>query len=192
MFVLRVALLLAVTCLLTRVESRIQLLDPHTQHSKGSSSTMHDLKGRLMLPLRSEAGRYGDSTTYFVQLPSSQNYYSQLTSHVPFTPGTTHLRRILPVNFASNGRPARVYHWNMPLLRRMQQQQQLQARRHSPIHSEIFADDVTPSPKSRRVNKKAGLLKSKTESPIYRIMPLEKQQQQTISIKSKSRSQNVH
>jgi hypothetical protein len=75
----------------------------------------------------------------------------------------------------------------MPLLRRMQQQQQLQARRHSPIDAEINAIAVTSSPyKSRRVTKKASISKSnKTESPIYRIMPLESKQQER---KSKNRN----
>jgi hypothetical protein len=83
------------------------------------------------------------------------------------------VRRLLPVNFASNGRPARVYHWNIPMLKYMQMEKTMQRRRSSYDHQQR-AQQRTAMPEHypnkgvqvKRYRKKAA---AGENSPIHRI-----------------------
>ena len=86
------------------------------------------------------------------------------------------MRRLLPVSFASNGRPARVYHWNIPMLKYMQMEKTMQRRRSSQDHQQR-AQQRTAMPQHypnnkgvqvKRYRKKAAAAAGEN-SPIHRI-----------------------
>lgn len=77
------------SCLLLVSEARIELLN-----SKYMGKVSHNVKANGVMPLRTVAGRSGDSDTYFVKLPPSQHYYSALSSKVPFSPNGITSRNI--------------------------------------------------------------------------------------------------
>lgn len=54
----------------------------------------------------------GDSRMYVIKLPPNTNYYS----HIDPAPASA---RTLPLQMTSNGKPARVYHWNLPVLQKL-------------------------------------------------------------------------
>lgn len=53
----------------------------------------------------------GDSRMYVIKLPPNTSYYS----HADPAPAAA---RTLPLQMTSNGKPARVYHWNIPVLQK--------------------------------------------------------------------------
>ncbi|XP_022831233.1 uncharacterized protein LOC111359810 [Spodoptera litura] len=53
----------------------------------------------------------GDSRMYVIKLPPNTSYYS----HAEPAPAAA---RTLPLQMTSNGKPARVYHWNIPVLQK--------------------------------------------------------------------------
>lgn len=87
--------------------------------------------------------------------------------------GSAHVRRLLPVSFASNGRPARVYHWNIPMLKYMEMEKTMQRRRSSYDHQQR-AQQRTALPEHypnkgvqvKRYRKKSA---AGDNSPIHRI-----------------------
>ncbi|XP_004932567.1 uncharacterized protein LOC101738458 [Bombyx mori] len=54
----------------------------------------------------------GDSRMYVIKLPPNMSYYS----HADPAPAAA---RTLPLQMKSNGKPARVYHWNIPVLQKL-------------------------------------------------------------------------
>ncbi|KAG6448970.1 uncharacterized protein LOC115442794 [Manduca sexta] len=54
----------------------------------------------------------GDSRMYVIKLPPNTSYYS----HAEPAPAAA---RTLPLQMTSNGKPARVYHWNIPVLQKL-------------------------------------------------------------------------
>ncbi|XP_049869589.1 uncharacterized protein LOC126369274 [Pectinophora gossypiella] len=54
----------------------------------------------------------GDSRMYVIKLPPNTNYYT----HADPAPAAA---RTLPLQMTSNGKPARVYHWNIPVLQKL-------------------------------------------------------------------------
>ncbi|XP_045448722.1 uncharacterized protein LOC123657188 [Melitaea cinxia] len=54
----------------------------------------------------------GDSRMYVIKLPPNMNYYT----HANPAPAAA---RTLPLQMTSNGKPARVYHWNLPVLHKL-------------------------------------------------------------------------
>ncbi|XP_045497625.1 uncharacterized protein LOC123695751 [Colias croceus] len=54
----------------------------------------------------------GDSRMYVIKLPPNMNYYSNIDP----APAAA---RTLPLQMTSNGKPARVYHWNLPVLHKL-------------------------------------------------------------------------
>ncbi|KAG7302895.1 hypothetical protein JYU34_012881 [Plutella xylostella] len=54
----------------------------------------------------------GDSRMFVIKLPPNLNYYT----HADPAPAAA---RTLPLQMHSNGKPARVYHWNIPVLQKM-------------------------------------------------------------------------
>lgn len=53
----------------------------------------------------------GDPRMYVIKLPPNTSYYS----HAEPAPAAA---RTLPLQMTSNGKPARVYHWNIPVLQK--------------------------------------------------------------------------
>nr|XP_045593168.1 uncharacterized protein LOC123754878 [Procambarus clarkii] len=53
----------------------------------------------------------GESPIYFIRLPPSSYYFS----HNTFTSAATHPLHKVYVEFVNNGKPQKVYHWNLPL-----------------------------------------------------------------------------
>lgn len=54
----------------------------------------------------------GDSRMYVIKLPPNTSYYT----HSDPVPAAA---RTLPLQMTSNGKPARVYHWNLPVLSKL-------------------------------------------------------------------------
>ncbi|XP_026324767.1 uncharacterized protein LOC113233781 [Hyposmocoma kahamanoa] len=54
----------------------------------------------------------GDSRMYVIKLPPNTSYYT----HADPAPAAA---RTLPLQMTSNGKPARVYHWNIPVLHKL-------------------------------------------------------------------------
>lgn len=54
----------------------------------------------------------GDSRMYVIKLPPNTSYYT----HADPAPAAA---RTLPLQMTSNGKPARVYHWNLPVLQKL-------------------------------------------------------------------------
>ncbi|CAG9584879.1 unnamed protein product [Danaus chrysippus] len=54
----------------------------------------------------------GDSRMFVIKLPPNTSYYS----HAEPAPAVA---RTLPLQMTSNGKPARVYHWNLPVLSKL-------------------------------------------------------------------------
>ncbi|XP_063825130.1 uncharacterized protein LOC135074692 [Ostrinia nubilalis] len=54
----------------------------------------------------------GDSRMFVIKLPPNTSYYS----HADPAPAAA---RTLPLQMTSNGKPARVYHWNIPVLQKL-------------------------------------------------------------------------
>ncbi|XP_059051484.1 uncharacterized protein LOC131846245 [Achroia grisella] len=54
----------------------------------------------------------GDSRMFVIKLPPNTSYYT----HADPAPAAA---RTLPLQMTSNGKPARVYHWNIPVLQKL-------------------------------------------------------------------------
>ncbi|XP_059475490.1 uncharacterized protein LOC132196693 [Neocloeon triangulifer] len=164
----RMLVLFSILCsLLLASEARIELLN-----SKYVGKDSHHKKPSGLMPLRSVAGRAGDSNTYYVKLPASTHYYSSLSSKIPYEPhGHAAIRRLLPVSFAGNGRPARVYHWNIPVIQHMELEKNMQRRRSSFDHQHAQQRTAHHDhyPAKTTVQIKRYRKKSSEDSPIHRI-----------------------
>ncbi|KAK2575137.1 hypothetical protein KPH14_008854 [Odynerus spinipes] len=70
-----------------------------------------------------------DSHIYIVKLPASPPYYTITKPHK-----TSKDEKViktgsnLPVGFHGNGKPAKIYHWNLPLVKKMTEKKRLQAQ----------------------------------------------------------------
>ncbi|CAB3364335.1 Hypothetical predicted protein [Cloeon dipterum] len=158
------SVLVLLMALFVASEARIELLN-----SKYMGKDTYHKKPSGLMPLKTVAGRGGDSNTYYVKLPASPHYYSALSSKVPFEPhGTAHVRRLLPMSFESNGRPAGIYHWNLPQVQRMELEKNMQRRRSSFDH--MHAQQRTVHHREHfPVQIKRYRQKSSGDSPIHRI-----------------------
>ncbi|KAJ8923118.1 hypothetical protein NQ315_001671 [Exocentrus adspersus] len=78
---------------------------PNTHHRK-----------RLAVESRHHS-RSDDSHMFIIKLPPKPHYYDHIR---PASFQDIHSRsKDLPVGFKSNGKPAKIYHWNIPLLKKM-------------------------------------------------------------------------
>ncbi|CAH0397700.1 unnamed protein product [Chilo suppressalis] len=98
----------------------------HDNNLTDKEPTTHDLLSslglkKLRIPAAhhrkrlAEQGRRhasGDSRMFVIKLPPNTSYYS----HAEPAPAAA---RTLPLQMTSNGKPARVYHWNIPVLHKM-------------------------------------------------------------------------
>lgn len=116
-FILCTTVLLAI-CSATQntLEHSSTKLDP-TTHEILSSLGLRKLSipashSRKRLAEEGRRHATGDSRMFVIKLPPNTNYY------VNSDPVTSSGRK-LPLQMTSNGKPARVYHWNIPLLQKM-------------------------------------------------------------------------
>ncbi|XP_066587758.1 uncharacterized protein [Prorops nasuta] len=81
---------------------------------------------------QSYSRRHGnrDSHVYIVKLPASPPYYTITKPHKTMKdekPAKT-ANSNLPVGFHGNGKPAKVYHWNLPLVKKITEKKKIQAK----------------------------------------------------------------
>ncbi|KAJ8941066.1 hypothetical protein NQ314_010503 [Rhamnusium bicolor] len=61
--------------------------------------------------------RSDDSHMFIIKLPPNPHYYA---NNRPNSVGDIHTKsKNLPVGFKNNGKPAKIYHWNIPVLKKM-------------------------------------------------------------------------
>nr|CAD7256091.1 unnamed protein product [Timema shepardi] len=101
--------------------------------SAGPNTKNHELLTRLGMTRRRMAPNHhrkrvasesrgshhsADSHMFVIKLPPNPYYYSL---HKPLKTAPTNANSInnIPMNFRSNGKPAKVYHWNLPVLKKM-------------------------------------------------------------------------
>lgn len=87
----------------------------HLGMVKLRSPTVNHHRKRLASQSRKNHGHknLGDSKMYVVKLPPNPYYYAH--HDLPPRPEVNSL----PVDFSNNGKPTRVYHWNIPVLKKM-------------------------------------------------------------------------
>lgn len=68
---------------------------------------------RLAVESRHHA-RSDDSHMFVIKLPPNQHYYAHTRPNTLDNTG-----RKIPLGFKSNGKPGKIYHWNMPVLKKM-------------------------------------------------------------------------
>jgi len=61
-------------------------------------------------PQMTTSKRKGESTVYFIKLPPGSNYYATLNHLAP----SEDFKKV-SMDFTANGKPASVYHWNLPV-----------------------------------------------------------------------------
>ncbi|XP_052131198.1 probable serine/threonine-protein kinase DDB_G0267686 isoform X2 [Frankliniella occidentalis] len=122
-----------------------------------------------MLPSKKVPATEDDSRVFVVRLPPSQHYYSLLKS----PPSLANSVSKVEVGFRSNGKPARVYHWNIPVLKKM-----AAARRRS-----TQGNGSQPKPAKNPSKSKLGATRRKAAA-YHRV-----QQQQ---LKAKQQQQQLH
>ncbi|KAK3928475.1 Lysine--tRNA ligase [Frankliniella fusca] len=91
------------------------LLTTNHQLLSGLGLARLPVHGQGVLPSKKVPATEDDSRVFVVRLPPSQHYYSLLKS----PPSLANSVSKVEVGFRSNGKPARVYHWNIPVLKKM-------------------------------------------------------------------------
>ncbi|XP_018401963.1 PREDICTED: uncharacterized protein LOC108779104 [Cyphomyrmex costatus] len=68
-----------------------------------------------------------DSHVYIVKLPASPPYYTITKPHKSVNDDkVTKTGPSFPVGFQGNGKPAKIYHWNLPVVKKMMEKKRLQ------------------------------------------------------------------
>ncbi|KAE8738149.1 hypothetical protein FOCC_FOCC016391 [Frankliniella occidentalis] len=173
-----VAVLAVVAALAPAVSAEVS--SSSSKESKDLLTTNHQLlsglglarlpgHGQGMLPSKKVPATEDDSRVFVVRLPPSQHYYSLLKS----PPSLANSVSKVEVGFRSNGKPARVYHWNIPVLKKM-----AAARRRS-----TQGNGSQPKPAKNPSKSKLGATRRKAAA-YHRV-----QQQQ---LKAKQQQQQLH
>uniref|UniRef100_A0AAG5CN82 Uncharacterized protein n=1 Tax=Anopheles atroparvus TaxID=41427 RepID=A0AAG5CN82_ANOAO len=87
-------------------------------------------------------GRPDDSHMYVIKLPPNPYYY---THNAAPQNSISSVGKQVPVGFKSNGKPARIYHWNIPVLKKMlgaKQSRHPNSRRHDDIDELIDIKEI--------------------------------------------------
>ncbi|XP_049531201.1 uncharacterized protein LOC125948807 [Anopheles darlingi] len=87
-------------------------------------------------------GRPDDSHMYVIKLPPNPYYYAH---NVAPQNSIADVGKQVPVGFKSNGKPARIYHWNIPVLKKMlgaKQSRHPNSRRHDDIDELIDIKEI--------------------------------------------------
>lgn len=71
--------------------------------------------------------RTDDSHMFIIKLPPNPHYYVQNYVH---SNSAVPKNSKLPVGFQANGKPKRIYHWNIPVLKKMKLSGRLSPRQH--------------------------------------------------------------
>ncbi|XP_071052148.1 uncharacterized protein [Onthophagus taurus] len=83
--------------------------------SKIKAPSSHHRK-RLAVESRQHT-RSDDSHMYVIKLPPNQHYYVRNKPNA--LPEDTNSKKNVPVGFKNNGKPAKIYHWNLPVLKKI-------------------------------------------------------------------------
>lgn len=86
---------------------------------------------RKRLAESSRASSLPDSHMFIIKLPASHSYYTRHDILNKAGLQDPKSRKKIGVNFRANGKPARVYHWNMPLLKTAASKAAAARRRHT-------------------------------------------------------------
>lgn len=72
--------------------------------------------------------RSDDSHMFIIKLPPNPHYYANnQPNSIQQNDPTTHEKN-LPIGFKSNGKPAKVYHWNIPVIKKMANSKKYKSR----------------------------------------------------------------
>lgn len=73
---------------------------------------------RKRLASQSRKAHSGDSNMYIIKLPHNPYYYGD---HSTKSASATHPNSVnkIPLSFESNGKPGKIYHWNLPVVKKM-------------------------------------------------------------------------
>lgn len=84
-----------------------------------------------------------DSKMYVIKLPPNPYYYAHTR---PEKNTVTYTSKKLPVGFKSNGKPGKIYHWNIPTLKKMTGGQKLHSRSQMSRHDDGDMFDIQKTP----------------------------------------------
>ncbi|XP_055638266.1 uncharacterized protein LOC129776568 [Toxorhynchites rutilus septentrionalis] len=101
-------------------------------------------KKRLAVESRHH-GRPDDSHMFVIKLPPNPYYYTN-NGPVPAPNAIEDIGRKIPVGFKSNGKPGRIYHWNIPVLKKIlggNQSRSPNSRHHDNIDELIDIKDIS-------------------------------------------------
>ncbi|XP_076655561.1 uncharacterized protein LOC143360511 [Halictus rubicundus] len=83
-----------------------------------------------------------DSHVYIVKLPASPPYYTITKPHKSLKDEKiTKTGPSFPVGFQGNGKPAKIYHWNLPVVKKMNEKKRLQTQLKKHQGSKTFHED---------------------------------------------------
>ncbi|XP_063904736.1 uncharacterized protein LOC135123789 [Zophobas morio] len=107
---------------------------PNTHHRK-----------RLAVESRHHT-RSDDSHMYVIKLPPNPHYYAHYAPNSFAIP-----RKNIPVDFTSNGKPAKVYHWNIPVIKKIVSAKHKSRTTDTNIPNDIdFQNEVFDKPEKER------------------------------------------
>ncbi|XP_011641556.1 uncharacterized protein LOC105429972 [Pogonomyrmex barbatus] len=98
----------------------------HKKRLAGPEPPGLDSQMRIHQPYNHRHG-HRDSHIYIVKLPASPPYYTIIKPHKSVN-GDKKTKTDLnfPMGFQGNGRPAKIYHWNLPIVKKMTEKKGLQ------------------------------------------------------------------
>lgn len=82
---------------------------------------------RIHQPYSRRHGHHRDSHVYIVKLPASPSYYTVTKPHRSIKDDKmVKIGPSFPVGFQGNGKPAKIYHWNLPVVKKITEKKRLQ------------------------------------------------------------------
>ncbi|XP_014486057.1 PREDICTED: uncharacterized protein LOC106750310 [Dinoponera quadriceps] len=104
----------------------------HKKRLAGPEPPGFSSQTRIHQPYSRRHDRHRDSHVYIVKLPASPPYYTITKPHkasvrddeITRTAGGLTLREFL--GFHGNGKPAKIYHWNLPVVKKITEKKRLQ------------------------------------------------------------------
>lgn len=100
----------------------------HKKRLAGPEPPGFGLQSRIHQPYSRRHG-HRDSHVYIVKLPASPPYYTITKPHKTVKDdGVTKTGPNFPVGFQGNGKPAKIYHWNLPVVKKITEKKRLQSQ----------------------------------------------------------------